>query len=58
MLALIFNTIRNIGLGIFVNRAFALQFSKVSQVLAIWAVVEGIALMLFAGYGEIKFKRG
>lgn len=57
MLELIFNTIRNIGLGIFVNGAFALQFSNVSQDLAFYAVIEGISLMFFAGIGEIKIKR-
>lgn len=57
MLELIFNTGRNIGLGIFVNGAFALQFSEVSQELAFYAVIEGILIMLFSGLGEMKFKR-
>ena len=58
MLELIFNTGRNIGLGIFVNGAFALQFSDVSQELAIWAIAEGIFVMLMAGFLELKNKKG
>ncbi|MBS4407595.1 hypothetical protein [Campylobacter vulpis] len=57
MLELVFNTLRNVGLGIFVNGAFALQFSEIEQNLAILAVIEGISLMLVAGYGEIKFRK-
>ena len=57
MLELIFNTTRNIGLGIFVNGLFALQFSEIPQEQAIYALSEGVLIMFFAGYGEIKFKR-
>ncbi|ENP7015069.1 hypothetical protein ACUFCL_000330 [Campylobacter coli] len=57
MLELIFNTGRNIGLGIFVNGAFALQFSEVPKSQAIYAIVEGILIMFLSGLGEIKFKR-
>ena len=57
MLELIFNTGRNIGLGIFVNGAFALQFSEVPQSQAIYAIDEGILIMFLSGLGEIKFKR-
>ena len=48
---------RNIGLGIFVNGAFALQFSNISQSEAIYAIAEGIIIMLLASFGEMKFKR-
>lgn len=57
MLELIFNTGRNIGLGIFVNGAFALQFSEVPKSQAIYAIDEGILIMFLSGLGEIKFKR-
>ena len=57
MLEIIFNTGRNIGLGIFVNGAFALQFSNISQSEAIYAIAEGIIIMLLASFGEMKFKR-
>ena len=55
MLRLIFSTIRNIGLGIFVNGAFALQFVS-GEAKAYWAIAEGIAVMLLAGYAELKAK--
>lgn len=57
MLELIFNTGRNIGLGIFVNGAFALQFSDVPQSQATYAITEGILIMFLSGLGEIKSKR-
>ncbi|EHV4781369.1 hypothetical protein Q3U66_001269 [Campylobacter coli] len=57
MLELIFNTGRNIGLGIFVNGAFALQFSDVPQSQATYAIDEGILIMFLSGLGEIKSKR-
>ncbi|MGQ2715595.1 hypothetical protein ACT6DC_03960 [Campylobacter coli] len=57
MLELIFNTGRNIGLGIFVNGAFALQFSDVPQSQATYAIGEGILIMFLSGLGEIKSKR-
>ncbi|EJM3590799.1 hypothetical protein NOH33_000831 [Campylobacter coli] len=56
MLELIFNTGRNIGLGIFVNGAFALQFSDVPQSQATYAITEGILIMFLSGLGEIKSK--
>ncbi|EAC1313306.1 hypothetical protein PEY33_001599 [Campylobacter coli] len=56
MLELIFNTGRNIGLGIFVNGAFALQFSDVPQSQATYAIAEGILIMFLSGLGEIKSK--
>ncbi|WP_171993858.1 hypothetical protein [Campylobacter mucosalis] len=55
MLRLIFSTIRNIGLGVFVNGTFALQFAD-GEVKAYWAIAEGIAVMLLAGYAELKAK--
>ncbi|HHO2200494.1 TPA: hypothetical protein ACRUML_001840 [Campylobacter coli] len=57
MLELIFNTGRNIGLGIFVNGAFALQFSDVPQSQATYAIAGGILIMFLSGLGEIKSKR-
>ncbi|EHZ5091062.1 hypothetical protein ACFD9K_001078 [Campylobacter coli] len=57
MLELIFNTGRNIGLGVFVNGAFALQFSDVPQSQATYAIAEGILIMFLSGLGEIKSKR-
>ncbi|HFF9609912.1 TPA: hypothetical protein ACJISO_001692 [Campylobacter coli] len=57
MLELIFNTGRNIGLGIFVNGAFALQFSDVPQSQATYAIAKGILIMFLSGLGEIKSKR-
>ncbi|EAH4950151.1 hypothetical protein DZ997_01680 [Campylobacter coli] len=56
MLELIFNTGRNIGLGVFVNGAFALQFSDVPQSQATYAIAEGILIMFLSGLGEIKSK--
>ncbi|EJU6902776.1 hypothetical protein N5D84_001783 [Campylobacter coli] len=56
MLELIFNTGRNIGLGIFVNGAFALQFSDIPQSQATYAIAEGILIMFLSGLGEIKSK--
>ncbi|BCX79958.1 hypothetical protein [Campylobacter sp. 19-13652] len=41
--------IKNIGLGIFVNGAYAWQFSDNSE-LGAWAVFEGIFLMTSAIY--------
>lgn len=55
MKELIFNTLRNIGLGIFVNGAFALQFGD-AIMQAYWAVAEGIIIMLLAGFMEIRSK--
>lgn len=56
MKEIIFNTARNIGLGIFVNGAFTLQFGEVA--LKGWlAVAEGIVIMLWAGYLELKEKK-
>ncbi|MCR8679672.1 MULTISPECIES: hypothetical protein [Campylobacter] len=55
MLRLIFSTIRNIGLGIFVNGTFALKFGDGGS-LAYLAIVEGIEVMLLAGYAELKAK--
>lgn len=57
MLELIFNTGRNIGLGIFVKGAFALHFSDVPQSQATYAIAEGILIMFLSGLGEIKSKR-
>lgn len=54
MVNLILNTCRNIGLGIFVNGAFALQFGA-DFWAGIYAVSEGVAIMLIAGFGELKF---
>ncbi|EIW6673821.1 hypothetical protein ACE4M9_000863 [Campylobacter coli] len=51
MLELIFS------LGIFVNGAFALQFSDVPQSQATYAIAEGILIMFLSGLGEIKSKR-
>ncbi|EAL3633216.1 hypothetical protein BED82_08320 [Campylobacter coli] len=56
MLELIFNTGRNIGLGVFINGAFALQFSDVPQSQATYAIAEGILIMFLSGLGEIKSK--
>ncbi|MGP1450914.1 MAG: hypothetical protein ACTTJS_07325 [Wolinella sp.] len=56
MLELIFSTLRNIGLGIFVNGAFALQFAE-GDARAYGAIAEGIAAMLLAGYAELRAKR-
>lgn len=53
MKKLIFSTLRNIGLGIFVNGAFALQFGEGGG-LAYLAIVEGIAIMLLAGRYELR----
>ena len=47
MYKLFFSTLRNIGLGIFVNGAFALQFGDL-KIEAYIAIVEGILIMLFA----------
>ena len=55
MFSLIFSTLRNIGLGIFVNGAFALQFGDAKN-SAYYAIIEGILIMLFAGYAELKVK--
>lgn len=57
MLELIYNTGRNIGLGIFVNGAFALQFGENMQEMAVLAVCEGIFIMFLAGYFELKQRR-
>ncbi|EKA8519282.1 hypothetical protein ACVQ7P_001950 [Campylobacter coli] len=57
MLKLIFNTGRNIGLYIFVNGVFALQFIDVLQSQATYAIAEGILIMFLSGLGEIKSKR-
>lgn len=46
---------RNIGLGIFVNGAFALQFTEAGA-RAHGAIFEGIIIMLLAGYTELKLK--
>ncbi len=56
MIELIFNTARNIGLGIFVNGAFALQFAKV-QIEGYLAVAEGIVIMLLSGYMELRSRK-
>lgn len=48
--------LKNIGLGLFVNGAFILQFSE-STTSAIYAALEGITIMLIAGYGELRYKR-
>lgn len=56
MLEITFNTLRNIGLGIFVNGAFILQFGE-STTSACYAIIEGIVLMFGAGYGELRYKR-
>ena len=56
MLELISSTIRNIGLGVFVNGAYAWQFSEVGNV-ALWAIVEGVIIMILAGYAEIRSRK-
>ena len=56
MYKLFFRTLRNIGLGIFVNGAFALQFGDL-KIEAYIAIAEGILIMLFAGYAELKEKK-
>ena len=43
--------IKNIGLGIFINGAYALQFVK-ADFSAVLAVVEGLALLSFAIYKQ------
>lgn len=56
MAELFFSTMRNIGLGVFVNGAFALQFAD-GDMRAYGAIAEGIAVMLLAGYAELKIKK-
>ncbi|MDY3664242.1 MAG: hypothetical protein SO045_06505 [Campylobacter sp.] len=56
MYKLFFSTLRNIGLGIFVNGAFALQFG-VLKIKTYIAIAEGILIMFFAGYAELKEKK-
>ncbi|MFL1707038.1 hypothetical protein ACHJH3_08550 [Campylobacter sp. MOP7] len=56
MTELIFNTARNIGLGIFVNGAFALQFGE-AMTKGYWAVAEGIIIMFLAGFMELRSKK-
>ncbi|MGP1580847.1 MAG: hypothetical protein ACTTH5_07510 [Wolinella sp.] len=56
MLELISSTVRNIGLGIFVNGAFALQFTEAGE-RAYGAIFEGIVVMLLAGYAELRTRR-
>ena len=56
MYKLFFSTLRNIGLGIFVNGAFALQFGDL-KIEAYIAIAEGILIMFFAGYAELKEKK-
>ncbi|MDD6162792.1 MAG: hypothetical protein PUB35_08450 [Campylobacteraceae bacterium] len=56
MYKLFFSTLRNIGLGIFVNGAFALQFGDL-KIKAYIAIAEGILIMFFAGYAELKEKK-
>ena len=56
MTELVFNTARNIGLGIFVNGAFALQFGE-ATLQGYFAVAEGIIIMLLAGYMELRSKK-
>ncbi len=56
MTELVYNTARNIGLGIFVNGAFALQFSE-APTQGYWAVAEGIFIMFLAGYMELRSKK-
>lgn len=41
---------KNIGLGIFVNGAYALQFESGNEALAITATLEGILMMALAIY--------
>ena len=56
ILELFFNTSRNIGLGIFVNGFFALQFANM-DLKAYWAIAEGIIIMLLAGALELRSKK-
>ena len=56
MLYVLFNTIRNIGLGLFVNGLFLLQFEDNPSEAPI-ALIEGVFIMLVSGYIEVLLER-